>query len=79
MLLLALACGKRVGDLHALSTKTACLEFDRNDCMVRLTPRSCYVPKVLSMSFRVQVITLHAFAHEEAAAVPYPLSPVHAL
>lgn len=55
-LLLALACGKRVGDLHALSTKTACLEFDRNDCMVRLTPRSCYVPKVLSMSFRVQVI-----------------------
>lgn len=51
-LLLALVCSKRVGDLQALSMSTACLEFSRNDCMVRLTPRRGYVPKVLSTSFR---------------------------
>lgn len=63
--LLAMVCGKRVGDLQALSTSTACLEFGRNDCMVRLTPRRGYVQ---STSFRAQVITLQAFAPQKVAS-----------
>ncbi len=47
-LLLALASVKRVGDLQALSTSPACLEFGPNDSKVVLKPRHGYVPKVLS-------------------------------
>ncbi len=59
-LLLALASVKRVGDLQALSTSPACLEFGPNDSKVVLKPRHGYVPKVLSTPFRAQVITLSA-------------------
>ncbi|KAL0177571.1 hypothetical protein M9458_026465, partial [Cirrhinus mrigala] len=78
-LLLALACGKRVGDLHALSTNTACMEFGKDDCMVRLQPKLGYVPKVLSTSFKAQVITLRAFAPQDSEPAAHPLSPVRAL
>ncbi len=54
-LLLALASVKRVGDLQALSVNPDCLEFGP------LKPRLGYVPKVLSIPFRAQVITLSAF------------------
>ncbi len=59
-LLLALALVKRVGDLQALSVSPACLEFGPNDSKVVLRPRHGYVPKVLYISFRAQVITLSA-------------------
>ncbi len=64
-LLLALASVKRVGDLHALSTSPACLEFGPNDSKVVLKPRHGYVPKVLSTPFRAQVITLSALPPSE--------------
>jgi hypothetical protein len=60
-LLLALACGKRVGDLQALSVNSACMQFGPGDCMVRLLPKRGYSPKVLSTPFRAQVITIPAF------------------
>ncbi len=78
-LLLALACGKGVGDLHALSTNTAFMEFSKDDCMVRLQPRRGYVPKVLSTSFRAQAITLQAFAPQDSEPATHPLCPVRAL
>ncbi|XDV15096.1 hypothetical protein PO909_015236 [Leuciscus waleckii] len=53
-LLLALACGKRVGDLPALSVNSECMQFGPDDCMVRLIPRHGYTPKVLSTPFRAQ-------------------------
>lgn len=81
-LLLALACGKLVGDLQALSVKPTCLEFRWDDCVVRLRPRHGYVPTVLTMPFMVQVITLQAFAPEEFVTEDTKtllLCPVHAL
>lgn len=82
-LLLALACGKRVGDLHALSVNSACMQFGPNDCMVRLVPRLGYTPKVLSTPFRAQVITLQAFCSPEpntdSVSQEYALCPVRAL
>ncbi len=57
--------GKRVGDLHALSVNTACMQFGPNNCMVRLTPRLSYTPKVLPNPFRAQVITIQAFCSPE--------------
>ncbi|KAL0146542.1 hypothetical protein M9458_058173 [Cirrhinus mrigala] len=82
-LLLALACGNRVGDLHALSVSSACMQFGPNDCMVRLTPRPGYTPKVLSTPFRAQVITIQAFCSSEpdteAVSRKYALCPVRAL
>ena len=59
-LLLALAYIKRDGDLQALSVSPSCLEFGLDDSRVILKPRHGYVPKVLSMPFRAQVITLLA-------------------
>lgn len=58
MIVEARACEKRVGDLHVVSTDMTCMEFGRNDCIVRLTPRHGYVPKVFSTPFGAQVITL---------------------
>ncbi len=78
-LLLALACGKRVGDLHALFTRTVCMKFSKDDYMVRLQARWGYVPKMLSTSFRAQVITLHAFAPQDSEPATHPLYPVRAL
>lgn len=82
-LLLALACGKRVGDLHALSVSNACMQFGPDDCMVRLTPRHGYTPKVLSTPFRAQVVTIQAFCSTEptsdSASQKCALCPVRAL
>ncbi len=78
-LLLALASVKRVGDLQALSTSPACLEFGPNDSKVVLKPRHGYVPKVLSTPFRAQVITLSALPPSEEDQELSLLCPVRAL
>ncbi len=78
-LLLALASVKRVGDLQALSTSPACLEFGPNDSKVVLKPRRGYVPKVLSTPFRAQVITLSALPPSEEDRELSLLCPVRAL
>lgn len=81
-LLLALACGKRVGDLHALSVNSACMQFGPDDCMVRLLPKRGYSPKVLSTPFRAQIVTIQAFCPEEdsnSVSQKCALCPVRAL
>ncbi len=60
-LLLALTSLKRVGDLQALSVSEMCMDFAPGLVKVTSRPRSGYVPKVLSASFRSQVVTLHSF------------------
>ncbi len=61
-LLLALASFKRVGDLQALSVSESCTEFAPGLVKAFLRPRPGYVPKVLSTSFRSQVVVLQAFS-----------------
>ncbi len=61
VLLLALASLERVGDLQALSVSKTCMEFAPDPIKVTLWPRPGYIPKVLSTSFRTQVVTLHTF------------------
>ncbi len=60
-LLLALTSLKRVGDLQALSVSEMCMDFALGLVKVTLRPRPGYIPKVLSTSFRSQVVTLHSF------------------
>ncbi len=60
-LLLALKSLSRVGDLQALSVSEMCMDFAPGLVKVTLRPRPGYVPKVLSTSFRSQVVTLHSF------------------
>ncbi len=62
-LLLALASVKRVGDLQALSTSPACLEFGPNDSKVVLKPRHGYVPKVLSTPSELRSSRSPRFLH----------------
>ncbi len=60
-LLLVLTSLKRVGDLQALSVSEMCMDFAPGLVKVTLRPRPGYIPKVLSTSFRTQVVTLHSF------------------
>ncbi len=60
-LLLVLASFKRVGNL-ALSVSKSCTEFAPGLVKEFLRPRPGYVPKVLSTSFRSQVVVLQAFS-----------------
>ncbi len=60
-LLLALTSLKRVEDLQALSISEKCMDFVPGLIKMTLRPRPGYVPKVLSTSFRSQVVTLHSF------------------
>ncbi len=60
-LLLPLTSLKRVGDLQALSVSEMCMDFAPGLVKVTLRPRPGYIPKVLSTSFRSQVVTLHFF------------------
>ncbi len=60
-LLLALTSLKRVGDLQALSVSEMCMDFAPGLVKLILRPRPGYIPKVLSTSFRSQVVTLHSF------------------
>lgn len=66
-----------------LSVNSACMEFGMNDCMVRLTPRHGYTPKMLSTLFRAQVITLQEFNSPNPAVEEEScqclLCPVHML
>ncbi len=61
VLLLALTSLKRVGDLQAFSVSETCMDFAPGLVKVTLRPRRGYIPKVLSTSFRSQVVTLHSF------------------
>ncbi len=72
-------CGKRVGDLHALSMSAICIEFGKDDRMVRLQPKLGFVPKVHSTLFRVQVITLQVFAPQDSEPEVHWLCSVRAL
>ncbi len=82
-LLLPLTSLKRVGDLQALSVSEMCMDFP--PCLVKviLRPRPGYIPKVLSTSFRSQVVTLHSFHPPPFASSEdeklHMLSPVRAL
>ncbi len=60
-LLLTLTSLKRVGDLQTLSVSEMCMDFALGLVKVTLRPRTGYVPKVLSTSFRSQVVKLHSF------------------
>ncbi len=60
-LLLALTSLKRVGDLQAFSVSETCMDFAPGLVKMTLRPRPGYIPKVLSTSFRSQVVTLHSF------------------
>ncbi len=59
-LLLKTALVKQMGDLQVLSVSPSCLQFRPNNSKVILKPRHGYVPKVLSTTFRAQVISLSA-------------------
>ncbi len=61
-LLLALASFKRVGDLQALSVSESCTEFSPGLVKAFLRSKPGYIPKVLSTSFRSQVVVLQAFS-----------------
>ncbi len=50
-----------VGDLQAFSVSETCMDFAPGLVKVTLRPRPGYIPKVLSTSFRSQVVTLHSF------------------
>ncbi len=56
VLLLALTSLKRVGDLQAFSVSETCMDFAPGLVKVTLRPRPGYIPKVLSTSFRSQVV-----------------------
>ncbi len=60
-LLLALTSLKRVEDLQAFSVSETCMDFAPGLVKVTLRPRPGYIPKVLSTSFRSQMVTLHSF------------------
>ncbi len=80
-LLLALASLKRVGDLQALSVSKSCTEFAPGLVKAFLRPRPGYVPKVLSTSFRSQVVVLQAFSPSSSSEGDdlHLLCPVRAL
>ncbi len=61
VLLLALTSLKRVGDLQPFSVSETCMDFAPGLVKVTLRPRPGYISKVLSTSFRSQVVTLHSF------------------
>ena len=60
-LLLALASGKRVGDLIALSAHQSYMMFLDDNQKVTLQPNPAYQPKSIGAGFRSNVITLEAF------------------
>ncbi len=60
-LLLALTSLKGAGDLQALSVSEICMDFTPGLVKVTFRPRPGYVPKVLSVLFRSQVVSLHSF------------------
>ncbi len=80
-LLMALASFKHVGDLQALSVSKSCTEFAPGLVWAFLRPRPGYVPKVLSTSFRSQVVVLQAFSPSSSSEGEdlHLLCPVRAL
>ncbi len=80
-LLLALASFKRVGDLQALSVSESCTAFAPGLVKAFLRSRPGYVPKVISTSFRSQVVVMQAFSPSSSSEGDdlYLLCPVRAL
>ncbi len=78
VLLLALTSLKRVGDLQAFSVSETCMDFAPGLVKVTLRPRPGYIPKVLSTSFRSQVVTLHSF-HPPSLCFKWGWETPHAL
>ncbi len=78
---MALASFKHVGDLQALSVSKSCTEFAPGLVWAFLSPRPGYVPKVLSTSFRSQVVVLQAFSPSSSSEGDdrHLLCPVRAL
>ncbi len=72
-LLLALTSLKRVEDLQAFSVSETCMDFAPGLVKVTLRPRPGYVPKVLSTSFRSQVVTLHSLCFKRGWETPLAL------
>ena len=60
-LLLALTTAKRVGDLQALSTRPACLQFAPGLSKVCLRPNPAFIPKVVESAYRCPTVELKAF------------------
>ncbi|XP_016395269.1 phosphoethanolamine N-methyltransferase 3-like [Sinocyclocheilus rhinocerous] len=69
----------RMEDLQALSVSPSCLEFGPNNSKVVLKPRLRYIPKVLSTTFRAQVITLSTLPPSEDDQELNLLCPVRTL
>ncbi len=67
VLLLALTSLKRVGDLQAFSVSETCMDFAPGLVKVTLRPRPGYIPKVLSTSFRSQVVLVCSWICETIA------------
>ena len=61
-LLLALASGKRVSDLTALSVQQSCMLVADDLSRITLRPNPAFQPKVLNANFRTMVIDLPAFS-----------------
>ena len=61
-LLLALASGKRVSDLTALSVQQSCMLVADDLSRITLRPNPAFQPKVLNANFRTVVIDLPAFS-----------------
>lgn len=68
--LLALASVQLVGDLIDLLVKLACMWFAPGDTRVIICPNPFCVPKVLTASFRSQVIDLPALGTPALQAKP---------
>ncbi len=54
--------------LQALSVSEMCMDFAPGLVKVTLRPRPGYIPKVLSTSFRSQMVKLHSFHHPSFAS-----------
>ena len=82
-LLMALVSAKRVGDLHALSVHSSCMQFGSGDSKVSLRPNPAYVPKVMDTSYSCLSMEFSAFhpppfTSEEQRRL-HTLCPVRAL
>ncbi|KAK7878709.1 hypothetical protein WMY93_030948 [Mugilogobius chulae] len=74
--LLAMASGKRVSELHALSISETCLRWNADGSGVTLWPDASFLPKVVSTVGSTQPLQLARF---EAGVSNNTLCPVRAL
>lgn len=74
--LLAMASGKRVGELQALSVHETCFRWNADGSGVTLWPDASFLPKVLTDTATARPLQLARFG---SATSPGPLCPVRAL